>query len=59
MRAHGARWELHTYGGVRHGFTNPAQALNAAPAFAYDAAAATASWATLERVLADEFGASG
>ena len=54
-RAAGARWELHAYGGARHGFSNPAQALNANPAFGYDPAIAAASWATMKAVLADEF----
>ena len=55
MRAAGARWELHAYGGARHGFSNPAQALNANPAFGYDPAIAAASWATMKAVLADAF----
>ena len=35
----------------KHGFTNPAQALNSADAFAYDAVAAEAAWRRAEEEL--------
>jgi dienelactone hydrolase len=44
LRQLGAGFELHSYGGVRHAFTNPAQELNPNPAFGYDARAAQSSW---------------
>ena len=37
---------------AKHGFTNPAQALNSADAFAYDAVAAEAAWRRAEEELA-------
>ena len=36
---------------AKHGFTNPAQALNSADAFAYDAVAAEAAWRRAEEEL--------
>merc|ERR1711920_1073883 len=33
LRRSGASWEMIVFGGVRHGFTNPARALNENPAF--------------------------
>ena len=36
---------------AKHGFTNPAQALNSADAFAYDAASAEAAWKRAEEEL--------
>ena len=41
----GANWHFHSYGGVKHGFTNPAPPLN--PAVAYDASADRQSWAAM------------
>ena len=40
--------EVEVYDGVRHGFTNPAQALNENPAFGYDDDAARDAWARAE-----------
>ena len=51
LRGAGARVELRRFGGVRHAFTNPAQALNPNPAFGYDAAAAADSWDLATRFL--------
>ena len=36
---------------AKHGFTNPAQALNSADAFAYDAVSAEAAWKRAEEEL--------
>ncbi|CAJ1379455.1 unnamed protein product [Effrenium voratum] len=44
LRESGARWDMLVFGKVRHGFTNPAQALNTNPAFGYDERAARLSW---------------
>lgn len=47
-----APFELHAYGGVKHGFTNPAQDLNPSPAFAYNVVAADSSWHMTKHALA-------
>lgn len=60
LTAKGCMWDLQRFGvatGVKHGFTNPAQALNPNPIFGYgDGHADRASWAAakalLEEVLA-------
>jgi dienelactone hydrolase len=45
MRAAGADWQMHLYGGVVHSFTNPDAAKMGMPDFArYDAAADARSW---------------
>ena len=55
LDAAGATYELQLYGGgARHGFSNPAQALNPRPAFGYDARACRASWDAATRVLGEE-----
>lgn len=41
----GARWHFHSYGAVKHGFTNPAP--NDNPATDYDASADLQSWAAM------------
>mmetsp|Transcript_28360 Transcript_28360/g.84910 ORF Transcript_28360/g.84910 Transcript_28360/m.84910 type:complete len:367 (-) Transcript_28360:8-1108(-) len=53
LGAAGVPCETHVFPGARHGFTNPAQALNEADAFAYDAPAAGAAWAIAVHHLAD------
>jgi len=54
LRALGCRFELHAFGGVRHGFTNPAQDLNPnREAFAYDARAAESSWQMTKLALSN------
>jgi dienelactone hydrolase len=50
----GANWHFHSYGGVKHGFTNPGPALN--PAVAYDASADRQSWAAMFELFDDVFG---
>ena len=53
LRAAGAQWRLHTYGGAPHAWTNPAQRLNSKPGFGYDRAAAEASWRATTAFLAE------
>ncbi|MFL6861883.1 MAG: dienelactone hydrolase family protein [Allosphingosinicella sp.] len=50
----GADWQVHAYGGVMHGFTNPA-ANDPERGLAYDAAADRRSWKALEAFLAECF----
>ncbi|GAA0279155.1 dienelactone hydrolase family protein [Alteraurantiacibacter aestuarii] len=45
MDAASANWHFHSYGGVKHGFTNPAPTQN--PATGYDASADRQSWAAM------------
>lgn len=52
----GVDWELQVFGGdALHAFTNPAQAINEKPQFAYDEKAAKASWRAAEGFLLDIF----
>eukprot|EP00929_Paragymnodinium_shiwhaense_P099232 TRINITY_DN60817_c0_g1_i1.p1 TRINITY_DN60817_c0_g1~~TRINITY_DN60817_c0_g1_i1.p1 ORF type:complete len:153 (-),score=17.69 TRINITY_DN60817_c0_g1_i1:5-397(-) len=51
LRESGARWDMLVFGGVRHGFTNPAQALNPNAAFGYDRRAASLSWAAMKSLF--------
>lgn len=53
LRAAGAQWRLHTYGGAPHAWTNPAQRLNSKSGFGYDRAAAEASWQATTAFLAE------
>jgi len=53
MDAAGADWHFHSYGGVRHGFTNPAPTEN--PATAYDASADRQSWAAMLELFDEVF----
>lgn len=53
MDAAGANWHFHSYGGVKHGFTNPAPPLN--PAVAYDASADRQSWAAMFELFDEVF----
>jgi dienelactone hydrolase len=48
----GADWQIHGYGGVMHGFTNPTAA-NPDGGLQYDEAADRRSWAALEGFLAE------
>ena len=54
LSAAGADWQIHAYGGVMHGFTNPKAA---APenGVLYDAAADRRSWANLLLFLKECF----
>ena len=48
-----ANWHFHSYGGVKHGFTNPAPTEN--PATAYDASADRQSWAAMLALFDEVF----
>ena len=52
----GADWQIHCYGHVGHGFTNPNAHQLGIKGVAYDEAAARRSWAALEDYLAEVFG---
>ncbi|MGZ3235463.1 MAG: dienelactone hydrolase family protein, partial [Croceibacterium sp.] len=54
MDAAGADWHFHSYGGVKHGFTNPAPPHS--PAVAYDASADRQSWAAMFELFDEVFG---
>ncbi len=54
MDAAGADWHFHSYGGVKHGFTNPAPPHS--PAVAYDASADRQSWAAMFEMFDEVFG---
>ena len=51
LKAAGIPYETHVFGGAKHGFTNPAQALNDADGFDYDDKAAATAWAIAEQAL--------
>jgi dienelactone hydrolase len=53
MKAGGADWQMHLYGGVGHSFTNPNVKPGAQPGMAYNAQADRRSWAAM-RDLFDE-----
>ncbi len=50
----GGNWHFHSYGGVKHGFTNPAH--NPNPATAYDASADRQSWAAMMALFDEVLG---
>jgi dienelactone hydrolase len=52
----GADWQIHAYGHVGHGFTNPTAHQIGIAGVAYNEAAARRSWAALEDYLAELFG---
>ena len=49
----GADWQIHAYGNVGHGFTNPKAHEIGVAGVEYDEAAARRSWASLENFLAE------
>jgi dienelactone hydrolase len=55
MDAAGANWHFHSYGGVKHGFTNPNPPPNN-PMVAYDASADRQSWAAMFELFDEVFG---
>jgi dienelactone hydrolase len=55
MRAAGARFEVVSYPGAKHGFTNPDAGSFGMPALAYDAEADRQSWAAMLRLLGEVF----
>ncbi|WP_310467668.1 dienelactone hydrolase family protein [Sphingomonas sp.] len=56
LTAAGTDWQIHSYGNVAHGFTNPQAAAMAIPGVDYNKAAAERSWASLGNFLAELFG---
>jgi dienelactone hydrolase len=57
MRAAGADWQLHVYGGVVHSFTNPEADSRGMPDFTrYDAGADARSWAAMVTLFDEVFG---
>ncbi len=55
LTAAGADWQIHAYGGVEHGFTNP-QATGAIAGVSYNALAAERSWTAFINFLEEVFG---
>ena len=55
MRAAGVDWQLITYGGAVHGFTNPAHGNDNSKGAAYNAAADVRSWAAMRQFFAELF----
>ncbi|MEE4660382.1 MAG: dienelactone hydrolase family protein [Halieaceae bacterium] len=51
----GASWEMNTYGGVRHGFTNPDAAAFGIPNLVYDEVADRRSWARMQTFFDELF----
>ncbi len=51
----GADWHFHTYGGVKHGFTDPESDLRDLDAVAYSASADRQSWAAMISFLDEAF----
>lgn len=56
MTEGGADWQIHAYGNVGHGFTNPKAYEIGIKGVEYNEAAARRSWANLELFLAETFG---
>jgi len=57
MRAAGARFEVVTFPGAKHGFTNPDAGKFGMDALAYNADADRESWAALLKLFKDVWGA--
>ncbi len=55
LTAAGADWQIHAYGRVGHGFTNPHASRIGIAGVAYNELAAKRSWAALELLLAEAF----
>jgi dienelactone hydrolase len=56
LTAAGADWQIHAYGNVRHGFTNPGADALGNDAVRYNALAAERSWTSLINFLEELFG---
>jgi len=56
LTAAGADWQIHAYGHVGHGFTNPTAHQLGIAGVAYDEAAERRSWASLVNFLAEALG---
>ena len=52
----GADWQIHAFGNVKHGFTNPAAVQLGIPGVEHDALAAERSWTALINFLEELFG---
>jgi dienelactone hydrolase len=55
MQAAGARFEVISYPGAKHGFTNPDAGQYGMPQLAYDAAADRESWAAMWKLFREVF----
>lgn len=55
MQAAGARFDIVTYPGAKHGFTNPAAGTHGMDALAYDSTADRQSWDALLKLLREVF----
>ena len=55
MRAGGVDWQLISYGGAVHGFTNPSNGSDNSKGVAYNAVADTRSWAAMQQFFAELF----
>ena len=55
MQAAGARFEVVSYPGAKHGFTNPDAGVYGMPQLAYDAAADRQSWAAMLKLFREVF----
>ena len=51
-------WQLHSYGGTVHSFTNPEAGKVGVPALAYNAVADRRSWKAMLDLFAEAFGPS-
>jgi dienelactone hydrolase len=56
MDAAGAKYEVVSFPGAKHSFTNPDADKAGMPQLAYDAKADTESWARLLKLLKEVFG---
>jgi dienelactone hydrolase len=59
LTAGGADWQIHAYGNVGHGFTNPKAHEIGIDGVAYNALAAERSWTSFISLLEELFGADG
>jgi dienelactone hydrolase len=59
LSAAGADWQIHAYGHVGHGFTNPHASELQIEGVAYNALAAERSWTSFVNLLEELFGANG
>ena len=59
LTAGGADWQIHAYGNVGHGFTNPKAHDIGIDGVAYNAIAAERSWTSFINLLEELFGADG
>jgi dienelactone hydrolase len=55
MKASGADWQMHVYGGVGHSYTSPEIDVLGMPGFAYSAHADERSWTTMLALLEEIF----